>query len=578
VTATITGGKTFGSRRADNLTNLIVTIVVAVTTEFAAGVFPELRLRAEWSTQARFPDRPASDDRWDREAEAIGRQVLDPAGLGVTPVNDHSFIWTRTIPDPYFGGSIFSFASQTPIGSGSYLLGGTVSPFPSLDTSIARVQVKPFLGSYGIDAGCKDGTREILPAQASTFLRNHGKICSTQLLSPDPSRVPLEDLGVYSPATGGVTMPPSIGETVHNQGTPVRVLFRTPRGVRIVNYGLPPDPRFDAEGNATNLHLEFGHDCFGDWKAINRWYLLLGEWALKRDLPRPPTWGTVYNPHDIAMFETGITRVRVDQVGDALILERPLDGAGNMSRSYFTANANNDVLVPIFTIIGPNTSSGARLSKLSRADVGVVSSHSKTFSRLATLTHKDAVLHSLSSDEVGAIVTTTLADGHIEVTRVTGDGKVEKFKQDQQHELSAGNTIQAPPAAEEMWKPNIAGVKSVHYIPGFEDKPVTVAELADGGYRLLTRASDTGAISVTGLMPDWPKLPPIAVAGQWAISGTSETYVSVYRVKDNRKGKTKPFDEGQEAAAAKACGKGSVELVVDLAWEKQGCVEGCKGK
>jgi hypothetical protein len=565
VTEIIRGQSTQGV--GEERTVFSVFIAVVVTAVFATGPVPEVQLRARWSTDGSVlisgPPRPFDGPA---AAAELARRFLDPAVLGATPLGDDgSFMFTRELEDQFFGETSFHLSSMTAVGNGSFFLGGDVGSFGPLDVSKLHTVVNPFPQAYGIQVSCKSGRSTDPALHGSAQLQNTSKICVTQLLSPTPAQVPLQAIGAFSPSGTTVRITPATGQILHAEGIQVRVLIRTPRGVRIANYGVPPDPDYNASGVPRNVVMRFRSDCFGDFRQPNIRYIVLGEWAVLLDSPYPPPvpidrGGFSNNQlHDIAVFETGIARVHVDQVGDAVILERP--GQKQQGPAYFTANAGNvhEVTVPLFAVIGPNTASGARLSKLSRASMvtqgGTVTSHTKTFTRLAMLTRKGAISHALASDETegAAVVTTTYADGKVEVTLVTAKGVVSGSA----GKGSGSGLVDAPSPSDAMqkWASDaketgaLAGVTSVYYIPGFENEQVAVAKLGDGagagaGYRLLTRASsqdngELGDVAVTGLMPEWPGLPP--VAGDWAISGTSGTYVSVYRVDDNGKEEMAPF-------------------------------------
>lgn len=75
----------------------------------------------------------------------------------------------------------------------------------------------------------------------------------------------------------------------------------------------------------------------------------------------------------------------------------------------------------------------------------------------------------------------------------------------------------------------------------------------DGGYRLLTRTTKDGPITVNGIIASpWPKLPPVSVAGgEWAISNTEGRFVSVYRVMDNGVEESKAFTANASASSQK---------------------------
>ncbi|KAM5347659.1 hypothetical protein ACJ41O_007483 [Fusarium nematophilum] len=547
---------------ADVPVELFLAIAFVLSPALPGQPTAELQTRVSWRVDA-HPDVGFFERVADSEADDIVRGILDAERIGAIRIDDHSFMFTQALDNPAFGDSLLRFESLTPIGNGSFLLGGSVSGVALPEKRTLEVEARPFARSYPVEIGCRGHGAGIQGLAASTWLLHEGSICSIEILSPTRQQFDLQAMGLFSPTDGTVTVHPAAGERLFNLGIPIRILIRTSRGVRIVNYGIPPDPRFD-HGNVTNTHFHVSRDCLSRWRAIDPRYLLYPAVAVKLDLPNPPpTW--IRRLHDVAMFEVSITRAKVEQAGEVLILDQPLD----RGKAYFTANEAKEVLVPIMTPLSPTASTKIRLSKLSQADVGTVTSQGKTFHRLVTLSKKDALSHHLSSDNLGAIVTSTFPNNRVEATRVTNQGIVKDLEPNKLDlvapKLEAGawpegenkvsqdwnSKYDAPSDASEKWKSNISGVKTVHYIPGFEEAPVAVAGLDDGTYRLLTRTKEN-RITITGVMQLWPHFPP--VAGSWAISGTTGNYVSVYRVIDMgkeestvNKGKERNvFDKGKE--------------------------------
>lgn len=564
VLAEISGLKTITTPRL-GVFHVTIRIPLTIDTSLIPGRVPEFQLRSTWTATGRArTGEPILN--WDNEAERIARIALDPSGLtGFTAINDHAFLFTRSLPATSFGDASLSLGILIPtIDVRSFTLTGRFSSLPALDKSVPSFQVHPFPASYSQEVSCRHPSSTVQPAEAFTALLPSypvsTKICSVQLLSPTPAQVPLQSLGLFNPTTGAVWIPYAQAPSLLTLGTQVKILIRTSRGVRIVNYGLPPDPRFDAAGNPTNVVLHFSLDCLPQWKVYNRRYLIFGRWAVKLDQPRPPIeildlglglTRAESHHHEVYCFRTGLlTWARGPEESDGLVLEQAAPGVegglGGVARSsvFLPGPGTATVLVPTFVLVGGGnaTSEGPRLSWISGKEVtGAVTSHTKTFTRLVTLTRgKDAVDHRLTVQVVNgleiAIVTTTFKDGRVEATMVTGDGKVEVAKQ---QVADSGNTIAQGEDMIEKWKVDGLEVKAVYPVPGFESELVAIAELGaqeggDAGYRLLTRTTKDGTISVSGMMDRWLRFSPVAV-GQWGISGTKGEHVSVYRVTDNGK-------------------------------------------
>ncbi|KAK3991118.1 hypothetical protein QBC44DRAFT_324227 [Cladorrhinum sp. PSN332] len=421
-----------------------ITIGISVQTSLVPGGIPELQFRSTWGVSHRVvsgPSVPTPD--FTSDVLTLATSIMRPSGLD-TAINDRAFLSPRPIYAQFrtFGDSILTLTSLTPFGTGSFFLGGTFSPFPSLNTTIPSVQVTPFPSAYTREIGCRNSASFIAPAEAFTNLipsETATVICSTELISPTPFQFPLQSLGLFNPTTGGVWLPPSQVLAFRALGIPVKVLIRTSRGVRIVNYGIPPDPAFDASGNATNVVLRFRvADCLSRWKAINPRWWIDGPWATTvYNQPRGPlvTSGDgVVRHHEVYSFLTGVTWVKaeVDEVGGGgVVLE------GQAGRSIFMASLSGDggkqIVFPTFEIVGGNVAGGATLSRISGKDMGVGTSNSKSFSRVATLTRgKDVVEHQLTVTVIGgmeaAVVTTSFKDGRVETSLITENGTAEAVK------------------------------------------------------------------------------------------------------------------------------------------------------
>ncbi|KAH7371527.1 hypothetical protein BKA66DRAFT_611320 [Pyrenochaeta sp. MPI-SDFR-AT-0127] len=177
---------------------------------------------------------------------------LDPARLGGIKVDDHRFLLTTPVPRLRFGGARMEYRTSAPVDTGCFVIAGIVSEIPTLSVAIPEFVVSRYQAKYPKDL-CDLG-RPLL-ATASTSFFNSGNVCTIQVLWPSPSEFNMTPY--LDPTSGTITVTDSVGKALFDlgqlRGRSITVLIKTTRGVRIVNYGLPPDPVYDANHVATNV-------------------------------------------------------------------------------------------------------------------------------------------------------------------------------------------------------------------------------------------------------------------------------------------------------------------------------------
>jgi hypothetical protein len=459
---------------------------------------------------------------------------FDPTKFGGTVVGPREFSLEQNLPPLSFGGATLAYTSLIGLSDGM-VLGGPVNGILSPSTNIVTFNVLQFPDLYSTFADCLGGGHPTPPTLGTVSISadapysGAGKLCSVDILSPTGGFVDVSPYLVVSPAPGSVTDTGNISFTlsgtvallVANNGQPIQVLVRTTRGVRIINFGLPPAPQIDDSGHVTNQHVIVINDCPGNpvpWSQIFQIFNPL--WS-----PDPPENWTD-NLEQVAAFESSLITVGV-QPGEVVTFNQPIDGG----LSVFTAGGNGQVVVPALLAVR-SFSEEAVLSTASRSSLRTVQVNATLFRQVAVLDTPGARSHLLNGDSERAVIVSTFLD-RIETTeidvlgiprsvgKIVGGGTADVG-------LKVAASARAD-IAQKARHPNldIPGLVRILPVPGYEGSSIAVAELDDGSYRTLAKEKD-GATRVTGILARWPNMPP--VSGAWAISSSTGDRVAIFAV------------------------------------------------
>jgi hypothetical protein len=379
---------------------------------------------------------------------------------------------------------------------------------------------------------CKSNSRAGTSVTAVSTSNHVGRICAVDIISPPHDRVDVLPYMSVSPPPETTTDNVSISFTfsdvvafqVSTNKQDVVVRVRTTRGVRMINFGRPPVPEWDDKGNVKNAQIVLLDDCTKKLGAI-RWKIPHSILSKIWLVDPPPIW--VDRIEDVSAFESSLINVPVRE-GESVIFNQPRDGG--MSIISATSRAGIATVPALLAV--RSFDEGASLETMNRSDIGQVMSTSKMFRRVAVLNKKGSISHQLIGNKTTARVITTFQD-RVEMTEIDDLGSCRvisvqkgqyKAREEQSEEVKT--KAHCSPATKKKF-PDIPGCIATHPVPGFDDHSTSIAEFEDGSYRVLSRNED-GTFTVTGMVPRWPKMPPIS--GDWAISRTHGDRIAVFSV------------------------------------------------
>lgn len=479
----------------------------------------------------------------DNAIESAVDAGFNPTLFGGTAIGPNEFSMEQSLPPLKLGSASFAYASVTGLAAGM-VLGGPVVGIPATSTTIVSFNVGQFPSEFTLIGFCEGGTLPPTPANvsvtASASYFGAGELCSVSILTPPTTTVDLTPYLVLSPGPVAVTDSGSItlsfnaivSQAVFTAGQPVELLVQTTRGVRCVNFGIPPNPQFGTNGNVTNYHQITIDNCP---IAVDPWFQIFHAFN-PLWIPDPaPDW--FENVEEAAGLEITLIAVTGIQTGELVTFNQALDGG----LSVVSAGTLGAATLPA-ALAFRSVDEQAGLMRANRETLGTLTTSTMLFQRVATLDTPGAISHQLSGSPQGASVTTTFASGLTQTVLVDALGLLQ----------GAGNQVGAggapvgaagavtptkaavasattpAGAANPAWPVNLPGLVKILTVPGFESGPVAVAQMSDGTYLVLEREA-SGAIRVAGLVPRWPDIPP--VSGGWAISSATGDRVAVFTVR-----------------------------------------------
>jgi hypothetical protein len=276
----------------------------------------------------------------------------------------------------------------------------------------------------------------------------------------------------------------------------------------------------DGNGNVINSEVLLINDCPGNlvpWSQVFHSYN--PEWSVD------PYEFWIDNMDQVAVFGSSLVEVNGLQPGEVVTFNQPVDGG----MAVFSAGQSGQIVVPAILAVRSFDAS-ATLSRVNRSALGRVGQTTMLFERVAVLDRPGALSHELSGDGDRAVITSSFVD-RTESIQIDTLGIPQRLGQQRLEGGGAANGIRARASAREAGgdpRFDIPGVVRVRTIPGFEQEPISVAELDDGTYLVLAHEAD-GSVRVGGTMPRWPDMPP--VSGRWAISSSKGDRVAVFTVR-----------------------------------------------
>ncbi|KAJ0125942.1 Uncharacterized protein HZ326_30952 [Fusarium oxysporum f. sp. albedinis] len=454
-------------------------------------------------------------------------------GASGTEFGDHNFKVANNFPKLAFGSASLRFNNCMAFEEGMALGGAVDQGIPPSPFGTHFTTTK-FPHEFTHYLSCKSDSRASTSVSAASTSSNVGRICAVDIITPHPDRVDISPYLYISPpletttdsVTISFTLPAIVAFQVFTNEQPVVVRARTTRGVRMIDFGRPPLPEWDDKGNVKNAEIVLLENCAKviDVGSVVRWKIPYAILVKRWLVDPPPIWTD--RIEDVAAFESSLVTVRV-RSGQSVIFNQPRDGG----MSVVSAAGKADVVtVPVLLAVR-SFDEGASLETMNRRDIGLMTSTSKLFRRVAVLDRKGSISHELIGTRTTARVVTTFVD-RVETTEID-DLELCRVVTVEHRQNGSGKEgaeevmkkPQDPPTTKKT--PAIQGCIAIHPVPGFEDHSTSIAEFEDGSYRVLSR-SDNGELNVTGMVPRWLKIP--RVAGGWAISSRSKDRIAVFSV------------------------------------------------
>ncbi|HUG24313.1 hypothetical protein [Piscinibacter sp.] len=445
---------------------------------------------------------------------AIAEDFLDPllAQQGVIKIGDRSYRVETPLPPLSIFGVELRVQSLLAIASGM-TLGGAVL-VAKIDRAPMRLSLRPF-GSPFFPTTCrKHGENpqihksKVRYAAGTTFY-DCGRFCSAHLLEPSHPAAELIEpaLGSADASTDGFGFNLLLDEA-NTLTKDVRLLVRTARGVRFVNFGKPIPAIVDEHGNVVNV---IGHvkDCRtfnpNDPLAV----MLFGDGKIKltREQIDPP----LENPGWISLVKSGygidvhlITLGGLDP-GEQLVFESA------SHRIQISADARGRAVVPGLAPRGVDMP----VSRLSRLNQRPLSRQAKveTLALDAGAIYRAQTVSEVPSEEPHtgrgqrfAEAIRSFGLGELSFVASKGDptflwqpGIVNALNPQPLPPVDIGslNPQPLPPEPPPDEHPlvrsiGLRGVHAVYAVPGTDDHRVAIAAMADGRKLVLEAGAGVG--------------------------------------------------------------------------------------
>ena len=463
---------------------------------------------------------------------------FDPSTIGATrlgqPGSDyslHNFEILSDLPDLSFGNARLLYNNNLVAQDIGIVLGGNISyqPLPPLfDLTYTVTKFNPF--DYTQWTYCGETPSEPF-VQGIGTLTNTVQLCSTTIVSPT------------SAAAQSVVMlstTPSPGETANqvivtaymtaasasiflslSDGQNLVVQVETTRGVRLLDFGFPPSPQLDSNGNLLIFIQVPVGVCHPD-------IVTLGIPQIPLSLPAhgvvpavPSDW--VGNLGGVMAFESTILEVGEVGLGDVLLVRQPVDGGVTV-----VSAKEMTVQIPVLVALR-GFDEGAVLERADRGLIRSAKIRAKTFVKCAVLYKRGAQRHRLVATKSFAQVVTTF-ENRVEITDVfkTGLVFVRQIIKGKEGERKLPRAVLESQATIEP-KIELPGLEETRTVPGFEDGNIVIGRFDDGSFRLISKDSG-GKVVVYGTVPRWLNMP--ATSGNWAISSRRGDWIEVFRIVD----------------------------------------------
>ena len=441
----------------------------------------------------------------------------------------HNFEILSDLPELSFGNANLLYSNNLIAQDDGIIIGGVVSytpPPPLFDLTYTVTKFDLF--NYTQWTYCGEQPSEPF-VQATGTLTNTVQLCSATIVSPTSTAAQSVVMISTTPSPGEpadqviVTVNMTVAtasvflSTSDAQHLVVQV--ETTRGVRLLDFGAPPTPQFDGNGNLLNLTVVPVGICHPD-------ILTRGTTQIPMSLPAhgvvPATaadW--VGNLEGVMAFESAVVEVGGSEISDVLLVRQPLDGGDTV-----VSAKGPTVQIPVLVALR-GFDEGAVLERADRGPIKSAKIKRKTFVKRAVLHKRGALEHRLVATKSLAQIVTTF-ENRVEITDVYKNGLVylrQVIKGKKGERKLPRNVLES----QTVTKPKIElpRLEEVRTVPGFEDGNIVIGSFDDGSFRLISKDSG-GNIVVNGIVPRWTNMP--VTSGNWAISSRSGDRIEVFRI------------------------------------------------
>jgi len=411
------------------------------------------------------------------------------------------------------------------------ILGGGVyytPPPPLFDLTYTVTKFNPFTYTQWTYCGEQPSDPFV---QGTGTLTNTAQLCSATIVSPTSTAAQSVVTISTTPSPGEpanqVTV--SVYMTVAaasvflstSEGQHLVVQVETTRGVRLLDFGAPPTPQFDGNGNLLNVTQVPVGICHPDIVAPGTTQIPLSLPAHGVVPAAPADW--VGNREGVMAFESAVVEVGGVGVGDVLLVRQPVDGGDTVVSVKGTA-----VRIPVLVALR-GYDEGAVLERADRGPIKSAKIRGKTFVKCAVLHNRGAQGYRLVGTKSSAQVVSTF-ENRVEITDVYNNGLVylrQVIKGKEEERKLPRNLLESQTTIEP--KIELLGLEEVRTVPGSEDGNIVIGNFNDGSFRLILRDSD-GNVVVYGTVHRWTNMP--VTSGNWAISSSTADQIAVFRIVD----------------------------------------------
>lgn len=458
----------------------------------------------------------------DAKVDSI-QKSFDPTVVGGARVDDTHFRIIKSLPSLSLKTAKLAWNSCIGLADGM-ILGGRVDPGTAPSAGHTEFYTTQFPNQYSSVVSCNDpdkilSTTIIASSYSGDF--SIGVLCAIDVVSPSSVGVALKnyvfsDTPLEQPTFGVkiyADLPGSVAFSIAATREPLVIRVRTGRGIRMVDFGVPPMPQYDSAGKLANTEITQTTDCLPPGGNARK--IPLSIQANRWRLDPPMNW--IDTVDHVAAFESALITVNI-KVGEAVFFKQPQGGGTTVIHGGMSGIATVPTLVALRSY-----DEGACLESSSRSCLTGITKVSKIFRRVATLHTKGALSHRLVEQGRNVKILTSYRD-EVEETEIDTMGVVSPVVKCM---LDGSATKTSEGRGETGTQSVMPGCVALHAVPGFESESTSIARLDDGFFRVVLRDKQ-GNYQAVGTVPRW--IESLTVLGSWATSNAQKDYITVFSV------------------------------------------------